>query len=547
MGVRPDVLLRSLAVALAALLGVGIGLSIHEATAEAIVSGDDEPLVEAAIVGGRPAELNPGTIRLEIANDDGQGWLCTGSLISPTAVLTAAHCVSPVSTILGVVAQVGSFLVDDPAMLSIAADRIDVHPTAQGLLGGSDVAVVHFAQPLPLEPVSLWTPSRQPAGLGSTEVTAETYGWGAVDPGGDIDADRLMAASTTILPDAACDGAWGVRYVSGAMMCTSGATPCFGDSGGPLLVDLGEGRLSVGGVVSYGSAQCGLAPTVYTSVASVLDWLREIVPDLTVSAPTPVAEPQPASISSGYWVLERSGVVHNFGAPDLDPGFLGDGAVAIEPVADGEGAWLLTPDGDVIAVGSAPDLGSVRGWLGAGESARALAGTPSGAGYWVVTDRGRVVPFGDAPAIGDVLGVQLNAGVIDATSSSTGRGLYLVGGDGGVFALGDAVFHGSMGGQPLNAPVVGLAPTPSGAGYWLVASDGGVFAFGDAGFRGSMGGVALNQPVGGMVPYGGDGYLLVASDGGVFVFSDAPFVGSLGDDPPPTPVVDVAPRPVAVG
>ena len=265
----------------------------------------------------------------------------------------------------------------------------------------------------------------------------------------------------------------------------------------------------------------------------------------TVEAPEPPA-PVP-TVSAGYWVLERSGTVHEFGAPDLDPGVLPAGAVAIAPVSDGNGAWLLTPDGDVVALGSAPDLGSVRGWLGADARAAALAGTPSGAGYWIVTDRGRVVPFGDAPPLGDILGVQLNAGVSDATSSSTGRGLYLVGGDGGVFALGDAVFHGSMGGQPLNAPVVGLAPTPSGAGYWLVASDGGVFAFGDASFRGSMGGQPLNQPVGGMVPYGADGYLLVASAGGVFVFSDAPFVGSLGDDPPPPPVVDVAPRPVPVG
>ncbi|MEM8905787.1 MAG: serine protease, partial [Actinomycetota bacterium] len=408
---RPD-LLRTLAVALAALLGVGVGLAIHEATADA-GTADDEPdgTVEAAIVGGRPASLNPGTVRLEIANRDGQGWLCTGSLISPTAVLTAAHCVTPAGSIQAIVGQVGSFVVDDPAMASVIADRFDVHPTARGLLGGADVAVVHFAQPLPLEPVSLWGPGRLPAGLGSTEIAAETYGWGAVDPGGDIDADRLMAAATTILPDAGCDAAWGVRYVPGDMLCTGGATPCFGDSGGPLLVDLGEGRLSVGGVVSYGSAQCGLAPTVYTSVASVLDWLRQIVPDLTVSTATPVAPAPVPTVSAGYWVLERSGTVHEFGAPDLDPGVLPAGAVAIEPVSDGNGAWLLTPDGDVVALGSAPDLGSVRGWLGADERAAALAGTPSGAGYWIVTDRGRVVPFGDAPPLGDILGVQLNAGV----------------------------------------------------------------------------------------------------------------------------------------
>ncbi|MEM9035746.1 MAG: serine protease [Actinomycetota bacterium] len=535
-------LLRALAVASTALVGLLVGLWIQSGLAAA----DDEPTVEAAIVGGQPASLSPGTVRLEVTDNAGQSWLCTGSLIAPDAVLTAAHCVTPVPTLRSIVVAGGALSIDDPAIVSTVATTVFVHPDVDVPLTGRDVAILRLEAALPVEPVSLWSPDRLPAGVGDVLLTAEIAGWGAIDPRGDIDTPVLMRATTSVLTDVECLDAWGIRYVPGEMLCTDGATPCFGDSGGPLLADLGEGRPSVGGVVSYGSAQCGLAPTVYTSVASVLDWIVELVPEASLSSATPALGAPVQTASAGYWVLEQAGDVYAFGAPDISGGSIPGGAAAIEPVAGGDGAWVLAVDGDVIELGDAPELGSLRGWLGSGERATALAGTPTGLGYWIVTDRGRAVPFGDAPVLGDVLALNLNDGVIDATASATGRGLYLVGGDGGVFALGDAAFHGSMGGTPLNAPVVGLAPTPTGLGYWLVAADGGVFAFGDATFRGSMGGTRLNQPVGGMVPYG-DGYLLVAADGGVFVFSNAPFVGSLGDSPPPTPVIDVAPRPVATG
>ncbi len=84
-----------------------------------------------------------------------------------------------------------------------------------------------------------------------------------------------------------------------------------------------------------------------------------------------------------------------------------------------------------------------------------------------------------------------------------------------------------------------LVPDPDGTGYWLVASDGGIFAFA-ADFYGSMGAVRLNRPVSGMVGFS-RGYLMVAEDGGIFSFGDASFHGSLGSNPPPHPVIAVAP------
>ncbi|MEM9035839.1 MAG: Ig-like domain-containing protein [Actinomycetota bacterium] len=281
-------------------------------------------------------------------------------------------------------------------------------------------------------------------------------------------------------------------------------------------VDIGAGLVSIE----------GKAPISFTRVEFVQ--VRNSPTDIPVTA------------TSGYWMLERNGVIHHFGAAaDLpDAPVVGD-AVDLVPTPDGQGVWVLDSQGGVYALGTAPFFGSAAGTgLDAGESYQAISPTPTGQGYWIFTSRGRVLVFGDAVNHGDLLALPLNGAIIDAVPTVSGGGYWMLGTDGGVFALGDAVFYGSTGDIVLNQPAVGLVPDPDGVGYWFVASDGGVFAF-ESDFLGSMGATPLNQPVNGMIPYG-DGYLLVASDGGVFVFSNLPFVGSLGGNPPPNPIVGIA-------
>jgi hypothetical protein len=246
---------------------------------------------------------------------------------------------------------------------------------------------------------------------------------------------------------------------------------------------------------------------------------------------------------SGYWMLTTSGDIFAFGdavghggpAGHLSPGSI---ATHIEPTPDGNGYWVVSSRGDVYAYGDAPNLGGLSGLAGA-ETVTSLSATPSGRGYWLFTNLGRVRGYGDAGFFGDLGAVTLNGPILDSVATPSGNGYYMVGSDGGIFTFGDARFSGSMGGHLLNSPVVGLSPAPGAAGYWLVASDGGIFAF-NAPFHGSLGGTHLNRPVIGMVAYG-DGYLMVASDGGIFDFSNRPFAGSLGANPPPSPVVGVAP------
>jgi hypothetical protein len=155
---------------------------------------------------------------------------------------------------------------------------------------------------------------------------------------------------------------------------------------------------------------------------------------------------------------------------------------------------------------------------------------PSGRGYWLVTQDGRVHPIGSAPRLGDVAGMRLNRPLIGGEARSDGAGYWLLALDGGIFTFGDAQFYGSTGNLRLNQPINGLERTDTNRGYWLVAYDGGIFTFGDAQFYGSTGGMRLNLPVFGMErTRSGRGYWLFALDGGIFTFGDAQFYGSLGD------------------
>jgi NlpC/P60 family len=197
-----------------------------------------------------------------------------------------------------------------------------------------------------------------------------------------------------------------------------------------------------------------------------------------------------------------------------------DGAIATTSF------WLAQPDGGVLPVGNAPNLGSTPPL---NQPIVGTASTPDDGGYWLVASDGGIFSFGDATFHGSEGGQPLNQPIVGMASTPDGQGYWMVASDGGIFTFGDAGFFGSEGGQPLNQPVVGMASTPDGQGYWLIASDGGVFSFGDAAFFGSMGGSPLNQPMVGLTatPDGG-GYWMFAGDGGVFTFGDAGFYGSTG-------------------
>jgi trypsin len=187
---------------------------------------------------------------------------CGGTLVTPSKVVTAAHCVvgqRPRS--LRVVAGR-----DDKLSHAGMVDRVSrvwVHPDFTGVQSGADVAVLTLVNRLPFRPALLPGPDTS---LYQPGTPSTILGWGRVREDGPT-SQYLLAASVPVVSDASCRKAY-PRYSANSMVCAGfeqgKVDACQGDSGGPMLVGA-----TLVGIASWGDG-CARPGRygVYTRVAS---------------------------------------------------------------------------------------------------------------------------------------------------------------------------------------------------------------------------------------------------------------------------------------
>jgi len=242
------------------------------------------PRAHSSIVGGTPA--NPAQFPYAVAIFRKGHMHCSGSVIAPTKVLTAAHCVDGfnLANFQVIVGRPDLRNVASGQTIAVVSGR--VHPDFEQT-GLHDVGVLNLAQPTNVTPIALATPDQNNATT-MPGAGLEVAGYGATKPFGVHLSPFLKTTVEIVRTDQRCLRAYSRDlFAPESMICALGArrkhagrfkihtSACSGDSGGPLVANTATGPVEVG-TVSYGGALCGLpaAPSVYSRVSSSLDFIN---------------------------------------------------------------------------------------------------------------------------------------------------------------------------------------------------------------------------------------------------------------------------------
>lgn len=289
---------------------------------------------------------------------------CTGTLVHPELVIFAAHCMEggggPSKATFGDNENYPAF--------SVSTSTCKSNPKYGGQ-SGYDVAFCKLSKPVtqvPIVPILMGCETQ--VLVPGTQVVA--VGFGQANDGLGWGPKREVTMALNSIKS-------GEAFIGG-----NGKDTCYGDSGGPVYVQLSDGSWRVFGITSYGE-YCG-GGGYYSMMHTAIDWLEQTSGiDLTPChqqgqwAPTAgcASFPKSPQLGGGAWAQgcatqDLSGPSSTCGAPYGGGG--GGGTGGAPPGGGGGGSGGLGGGGSGGGGGGKPPAG--------GGGSGGFSGSPSGGG-----------------------------------------------------------------------------------------------------------------------------------------------------------------------
>jgi hypothetical protein len=301
--------------------------------------GTEPASLRQPILGGTLDTGDPSVVEFVALVSPVAAAVCTASVVSPRVLLTAAHCIYEApGAVYTVFLGAANPIVDPRQLIRIQSYALDPQFDNAHSELGHDLAVLVMASPLPLAPIPL---NRRPLTQDLVGRNVRYVGYGAND-------GRTKAGSG--IKRQATSPVTGIGDM--IIRLGPGMNPtCRGDSGGPLLMDFGQGEVMVG-VESHSDAENCMLHSFFQRVDTQVAWIDEQIRkfDPDGGAPPPadagLADAGTADVVAGadapsgrdLAAAPEAGVAPRPAPDAMELGGTGDGGAADSPPASDRGS-----------------------------------------------------------------------------------------------------------------------------------------------------------------------------------------------------------------